>query len=252
MRRFRGRRTFRRGRRYSGVRRFRRRYATKRMLAPPRPRRSLIFRYGNAGDVPEGIIYNGQSVGWFSVALNDIHYPVRYDWSGGAMVAPTILPAKDEWFQFYARWKVNMVDISFDLSNRASGRNFYFGYILDSKKITVSANPGLSWGDLMLLCKTNMYCGMKFVGANGAANSRNIIKAKLPIAKAIGLSTYRTDLDYLGGSPTAPATSPSKLVQLYLFIANEQGNAETTDMHFTMNLKLTFYCTMSGRDWETS
>lgn len=218
------------------------------MLATPKDRRQLIFRYQNSGDVPMAFISTGKSMGWMALCLNDLYRPTRFSWDGTTLAPPSI-PAKVEWSAFYAFWKVNMVEIIFSITNLAQGRSFYIGWLGMDQQYGVLANPEENWSSTMRMAKTNRWCKIKQTG-NNWKGSPTTISAKIPIAKYTGNQFYRTEERFAGGSSESFNTSPSEEVPLYLFIMNEDGNNEIADLSFPMQLTINMYCTLYGKDLE--
>jgi len=245
----RGRRSFSRGRR--GFRR--RRWTRKSRLSITPQRKSVILRYVNTLETSQLAINNGNNSGDIIYCINDIYHFTRSQNAG--VLAPNNLPMRDEWFEWFGTWRVNMVEFCVQLQNFNNPQSYYCHLILSPNIYTVGGFPatlGLTWEQIHRISRTNRWTVCKLIGPSDSGNSRVTMKLRIPIGKALGIgSNYRSDVDFWGIGGSTPG-SPAKQIAAFLVMTTIDGNNVSADTPLVLNCYVNFYISMFSRQLEVA
>lgn len=249
---------YRGGRRRYGRRR--RGFATKRMLTQPRNSRSVIYRYtngqetGTAGALVNLQISSTQSVGVTTFALNDIHFFCRSQ-NGVANTAPTEIPSKREWYQWYTRWKVHLVEFTATIINSGTQNPYYIALIANPTKQATGSVTSITsgWANYTTIFKTNKFSTYKILTDDVGKSNKATIKLRIPIGKLSGDTGYRIDEDFNGSNTTVGAgTSPPYVFTLELVVANMSGAGEASLRTFPCSITANLFVKHLSRSFEVA
>lgn len=258
---FRGRRSFRRRGRGRFARgrsrgRFRRRgrrgshkFAGIRHLSLPAPKQQVLLRYvGNTANVLyKAVIAAGSSTGHAHFGT-DLHNLVKKAW-GTVYASATVIPSKNEWFDWYNRWRVNMVDCVATINNEYSTRVWNVGWYINDVNDTFGDTTA-SWDEVNVASRSQTQWTRKTCTVAGGSKPKVSVRMRIPIARKTGNKAYSTDEDFIGGIAGTPGTSPSKGYNFFFYIWNDNGAAEASEITVPLDLRINLYCTMLARGVE--
>lgn len=212
--------------------------------------KKLMFQYANGIELPYHVIPTGATVGHIDIVMNDLHHFLR-SINTTNFAAPTVFSSKIEWFAFYQRWRVTVVDLLVTIQNQRD-KPLYFGIATDTVAAGTASTWGLNWTSTIKILRTNKYCKVKLVGPKGSSNDKATLRLKVPLAKLLGDRSLKYDEDYEGGSYGEPAQSPAQLVTGHILLCNTDGIAEASDLQTAIVLRANVYATLMGVERENS
>lgn len=210
-------------------------------------RRSVTLRYANGGQLPIIQLPNTVAVSSYTFAINDLHYFLRSEGTN-PFSPPTPIARKDEWFDFYRAWRVNMIEVSLTVTN-TQDQPCYVGLVMGKDSHSAASSWPVNWSNTHAIMRANTYCAMKLMGNANSSSGTAHLSMTIPIAKATGNPTYAEDPDFQGVGGTSPA-SPAKYYAMYIVLWSSNGGNPAFTMEFPIDLKVNFFTTMWTPDLE--